>query len=252
MPQPTPKPRPIQHYLAFSDLRSVPLNQTFEIVGPEAHHAARVKRIRTNEQVGILDGQGHIGTGFVQSIAGSKSKPTITIELASIEYFAPTTPRIEVWSALPKGDRLDRMIDQLSQIGVSTFRPLLCDRSQRKPETIRIDKLERIALESAKQCHRPWTLELSEPISFADALKDPDIMLADASGPNLVQDPPRQRVVLLIGPEGGWSDAERDQIAATSVPICRFGLFVLRIEAAACAASAILLASAPITTGEAL
>lgn len=252
MPKPTPKARPIQHYFMFSDLRSVPINEAFEIIGPEAHHAARVKRIRTNEQVGILDGQGHIAGGFVRSITGSKSKPTIMIELSSIEYFDPPTPRIEVWSALPKGDRLERMIDQLSQIGVCTFRPLLCDRSQRKPETVRMDKLERIALESAKQCRRPWTIEFAEPISFADALKEPDVMLADASGTQIVQETSRRRVVLLIGPEGGWSDGERDLIVATSVPVCRFGLFVLRIEAAACAASAILLASAPPATGTTL
>ncbi len=248
-PEPPPK-----HFVSFSDLGALSPGVSFELVAQEAHHAARVKRIRTNEQIGILDGQGRIGTGVVREIAGAKSKPKITIELREIKAFEPISPVVEIWSALPKGDRLDRMIDQLAQLGVSTFRPLLCDRSQRKPETIRQDKLERIANEAAKQCHRPWNLKIDDPIAFADAINDPDAVLADASGdswpgPRSGSGGSNTRIVLLIGPEGGWSDAERAQIAATQVRMIRFGVFVLRIEAAACAASSVVLAGASAMQG---
>ncbi len=251
-PSTMPTEHPIQHHVWFSDLDALDPGASFQLVGPEAHHAARVKRIRTHEQIGILDGQGRIGIGVVREIAGSKSKPSMTIELCAINTFEPTSPAVEIWSALPKGDRLDRMIDQLAQLGVSTFRPLICDRSQRKPETIRQDKLERIAIEAAKQCHRPWNLQFGDPIGFAEAIKDPDAVLADASG-----DTPARlggsgaRIVVLIGPEGGWSDAERAQIVATGVRMIRFGIFVLRIEAAACAASSVVLCQAHAVHGHA-
>jgi len=253
-PSTMPTEHPIHHHVWFSDLGVLDSGASFQLVGQEAHHAARVKRIRTHEQIGILDGQGRIGIGIVREIAGPKSKPSITIELRTINTFDPITPAVEIWSALPKGDRLDRMIDQLAQLGVSTFRPLICDRSQRKPETIRQDKLERIAIEAAKQCHRPWNLKIDDPIAFADAIADPDVVLADASGdpwPGLGTGPggSNTRIVLLIGPEGGWSDAERAQIVATGVGMIRFGLFVLRIEAAACAASSVVLAGAPAVQG---
>ncbi len=245
-----PVEHPIQHCVSFSDLRALAPNDSFELIGPEAHHAARVKRIRIDQQVGVLDGQGRIGIGYVRGIAKSKSKPSITIELQTIEVFGPISPRVEIWSALPKGDRLDRMIDQLTQLGVSTFRPLLCDRSQRKPETIRQDKLERIVIEAAKQCHRPWNLKIDDPITFAQAINDPDVVLADASGDSwLGLEGSNTRIVLLIGPEGGWSDAERAQINATQVRMIRFGVFVLRIEAAACAASSVVLSRAPAGQG---
>ncbi len=251
-PSTMPTEHPIHHHVWFSDLGALDSGASFQLVGQEAHHAARVKRIRTHEQIGILDGQGRIGIGIVREIAGPKSKPSITIELCTINTFDPITPAVEIWSALPKGDRLDRMIDQLAQLGVSTFRPLICDRSQRKPETIRQDKLERIAIEAAKQCHRPWNLQFGDPIGFAKAIKDPDVVLADASG-----DTPASlggsgdRIVVLIGPEGGWSDAERTQIVATGVRMIRFGIFVLRIEAAACAASSVVLCRARAVDGHA-
>ncbi len=233
----------IQHHLVFSDLASAAVNDLIELVGQEVHHAVRVKRIKEDATVGVLDGTGTTATATVHSIAGSRSKPTLTLKIAALDHHKPISPAIEVFAALPKGDRLDRMIDQLSQLGVTKFRPLLCQRSQRKPETVRIDKLDRIALEAAKQCHRPWVLNFDKPITFADAIKDPDAILADASGKKSVQYPSPTRVVLLIGPEGGWSDQERDLLATTNVPIVRFGVFVLRIEAAACAASAIVLAN---------
>jgi 16S rRNA (uracil1498-N3)-methyltransferase len=140
---------------------------------------------------------------------------------------------------LPKGDRLDRMLDQLTQLGVSVFRPLLCEHAQRKPETIRIDKLDRIVEESMKQCRRAWRLEIGDPIQLEDALGNPDAMVADASGEvwDACRDGAPNRV-LIVGPEGGWSNSERELFVETGVRVRRFGIFVMRIEAAAAAASA--------------
>jgi 16S rRNA (uracil1498-N3)-methyltransferase len=236
--------RHITHHVMFSDLQQAAAGDSIEISAQEAHHAVRVKRVNINDQVGVLDGQGRIASGNIRSIAGSKSKPTISIELNQIRLFGPITPRVEIFAALPKGDRLDRMIDQLSQLGVSAFTPLICNRSQRKPETIRPEKLERIAIEASKQCHRPWALEINDPVAFPDAIQDPDAILADASGNAIDPSITRSRYVILIGPEGGWSDSEKEMITATGLPIIRFGLFVLRIEAAACAASANVLSDA--------
>ena len=237
----------IQHWIMFSDLANTPSSQPITISDQEAHHAVRVKRVRINDQVGLLDAKGHTAIAAIQSIEGSKSKPTLTLTISSTAFYEPQSPIIEIYAALPKGDRLDRMIDQLSQLAVTTFRPLLCDRSQRKPETIRPGKLDRIAIEATKQCHRPYKLNIDAPIHFADALKDPDVLIADASGSPFQCNTAQSRSVLLIGPEGGWSNEERAAFAATKAPIIRFGTTVLRIEAAAAAASAIALsqASAP-------
>jgi 16S rRNA (uracil1498-N3)-methyltransferase len=240
-----PKNQEIQHWIMFSDLASAKHNECCEMLDEEAHHALKVKRVRLHDTVGVLDGQGHHATATVTQIAGSRSKPTLTIQIEQIQSFAPIAPIIEIFAALPKGDRLDRMIDQLAQLGVSTFRPLLCERSQRKPSTIRPEKLERIATESTKQCRRPWAIQINDPIPFADAINDPDAVVADAAGIPWNPSTASQRTAILIGPEGGFSPAERALMSATGVPLVRFGLFVLRIESAAAAASAIVLSNAP-------
>jgi 16S rRNA (uracil1498-N3)-methyltransferase len=261
--KPTRKPA-IQHHVWYPDLSAHKPNDSFDLIGPEAHHAVRVKRVSKDHRIGLLDGCGTTASASVRALSGPKSKPIMHLVLEEIQTHPPTNPVTEIFAALPKGDRLDRMVDQLSQLGVSTFRPLLCDRSQRKPETIRQDKLQRIAIESMKQCIRPWVLKIDDPITFNDALTDPDIVIADASGSSDFQQSNPSRVVVLIGPEGGWSNGEReciqkpqnqktqthtsnaqssDSLSPSPLPTAKFGPHVLRIESAAAAASAIVQAN---------
>ncbi|HCT45825.1 MAG TPA: hypothetical protein DF699_11490 [Phycisphaerales bacterium] len=239
---PMPGSEAIAHCVLFSDLAQCQAGQRIEIDGDEAHHAVRVKRVRPGERLLLLDGAGHHATGVLESVGGSRSKPVLVLDLGPVESDGAIEPMVEIWAALPKGDRLDRMIDQLTQLGVSRYRPLLCDRSQRKPDSLRPEKLARIADEAMKQCRRPWRLEIGEPIAFLDALGDPDAMIADATGgPWDAGSACGARTVLLVGPEGGWSNTERGLFVEAGVPVHCFGRFVLRIEVAAAAAAAIVM-----------
>jgi len=241
-----PPSDPIAHCVLFSDLAPVVQGQLVEVSGDEAHHAVRVKRVRPGERIGLLDGLGHWASGSLQSVGGARSNPILSVQIDECASFAPITPVLEVAAALPKGDLLDRMIDQLTQLGVSRFRPLLCERSQRKPETIRPDKLARISDEAMKQCRRPWRLQIDEPIRFQDAVRDPDVVIADASGAVWDQaGDPASRTLLLIGPEGGWSNDERASFVEAHARVRCFGPFVLRIEAASAAASAMVMSPKP-------
>jgi len=232
----------IAHCVVFSDLVHCTVGQLIEIDGDEAHHAVRVKRVRLGERLLLLDGEGHSGTGILESITGSRSKPLLSIKLGGVERSESISPIVEVWAALPKGDRLDRMIDQLTQLGVSQFRPMICDRSQRKPDSVRLDKLARIADEAMKQCQRPWRLKIGDPVRFDEAIGDSDAIVADAAGDVWGSGgDPKARIVILVGPEGGWSNTERSRFVEVGVPLRRFGRHVLRIEAACSAAAAIVL-----------
>ncbi|MFG0246320.1 MAG: RsmE family RNA methyltransferase [Phycisphaerales bacterium JB052] len=236
----------IAHCVMFSDLAQCKAGQRIEIDGDEAHHAARVKRVRPGERLLLLDGAGHLATGVLESIGGSRSKPILVLDLGPVSRKEAIEPRVEIWAALPKGDRLDRMIDQMTQLGVSRYRPLLCDRSQRKPDSLRPEKLSRIGDEAMKQCRRPWRMQIDEPIAFQEALGDPDAVIADAAGQHWeAQSSCGARIVVLVGPEGGWSNTERGLFVEAGVPVRCFGRFVLRIEAAACAAAAIVMGVSP-------
>jgi len=236
----------LAHCLMFSDLTGLNPGDRIEIDGEEAHHAARVKRLRPGERVGLIGSGGAYAVGTLDSVGGSRSKPLLSIDLDQIGSEDPITPNLEVWAALPKGDRLDRMIDQLTQLGASTFRPLICDHAQRKPDTYRPEKLTRIMEEAMKQCRRVWPMQIQDPISFPDAITDPDALIADASGQSWAPAPDAMptRIVLIVGPEGGWSNTERGLFVDSGRPIHRFGQLVMRIETAAVAGAASIMSFA--------
>lgn len=232
----------LAHCLMFSDLESLAPGDQLEIGGDEAHHAARVKRLRPGERVGLIGEQGRYAIATLDAVGGSRSKPLLSITLDHAASEPAPSPVLDVYAALPKGDRLDRMIDQLVQIGARSYRPLLCDHAQRKLETYRPEKLQRIAEEAQKQCRRVWGMQIAPPISFDEAIADRDAVIADASGgPWTAITQPNPRTALIVGPEGGWSNTERDQFVETGARVCRFGMLIMRIETAAVVAASVIM-----------
>ena len=74
-------------------------------------------------------------------------------------------PRVTVLASAPKGDRLEAMIDGLSQVGASAYAPLASERTIVEPRQGKLDRLTRIAIESMKQCGRAWMLSAMTPKS---------------------------------------------------------------------------------------
>ncbi len=235
---------PVAHRVYFSDLAGVGPGSVLTIGGEEANHAARVKRVRPGESVGLFDGRGLVASGAVIR-AESGKRAVLEVSIGGVERSDPLSPRLEVWCPPPKGDRLEQMIDQLSQLGVGAWRPLRTARAER--DAFRPDKLGRVAVESAKQCGRAWLLEVGDWASFDHAIADPRAVLADASG--RPGSPADSDTVLLLGPEGGWTETELEQARAAGRCALRFGPHVMRIETAAVAGAACLLSKTTQTNG---
>lgn len=234
----TPPPT-IAHRVYFSDLAGVRPGTTLLIGEDEANHAVRAKRLRPGETVAVFNARGVVAPATVLR-AESGKRPLLELALSELTTEPPTNPRIEIWCPPPKGDRLEGLIDQLSQLGVAAWRPLATARAER--DTFRRDKLERVAIESAKQCARAWAIEIGEALTMAEALADPRAAIADASGtpaPAAATD-----TALLLGPEGGFTPEEMEQARAAERSVWRLGVHVMRIETAAVAGAARLLADA--------
>ena len=231
----TPTPR---HRLHVPDLDDRP--GPLAVGGEEAHHAARVKRLRPGEPVELFDAHGTTRPGTVGEVVGSRSHPELLIHpTGPAQAVPPLSPAIDVCSPAPKGDRLEQMIDQLSQAGAASWRPLVTERSGDDPPPKKLDRLSRVALESAKQCGRAHLLHLGPPITLPEALDLPGVTLADAGGGPC--SPPPAHATLLIGPEGGWTEGELHLARSRAVPLIRLGPHTLRLETAAVVATALLL-----------
>lgn len=214
------------------------------VEGDQAHHAVRVKRLRADEPCEVLDGVGSIAPARVASM--DPRGRWIELDLDPPRRTPPLIPNLEVCCPPPKGDRLAQLIDTLSQAGAAVWRPLRCARAAEPPPPNKVTRLERIAGEAAKQCGRAWVMRLEPPIDFDEALSPQpgvSVILSDISG-EPAGAPGHEPLRLLVGPEGGWTDQELERARAGGARITRFGAHTMRIETAALAASAVLLAGA--------
>lgn len=215
-----------------------------EILGAEAHHAVRVKRLGEGGVLEILNGSGcRAAAGITGVVKVGKGAWSLLIEVTEVVHEHPVQPQVEVLASAPKGPRLEEMIDQLSQVGAAAWAPLVAERTVVEPGAGKLAKAERIAGESAKQCGRSWLMSIGEPAQFREVLGGPGAVLADGSGGAYEHDG-AERVTLLVGPEGGFTRAEVAVARDAGVRVCRFGPHAMRVETAAVVAAGVVLGRA--------
>lgn len=211
--------------------------ETIVIEGEEARHAARVKRLRVGEAVEVISGEGRRAAATFT--AAHKHGQAWSVELAGEVAVddPPLAPRVEVCSPAPKGDRLEQMIDQLSQVGAAAWRPLVTDRSGPPPREGKLERLRRVTIEAAKQCGRSRLLEIGRPATLQEALGAPEgwlVRMLDGEGeaPDRADIRP-YNLLILVGPEGGWTVPERSAAGQAGASLVRLGPLTMRIEVAA-------------------
>ncbi|MEM7628901.1 MAG: RsmE family RNA methyltransferase [Planctomycetota bacterium] len=238
------------HRFLFDDLSpGLGTGDEIVVVGEEARHAARVKRLEAGEPVEVFDGAGLVATGRVARLAGSRQHPEVVVRLEGQVHKAPVVrPAVEVWCPMPGVDRAAGLVEQLSQCGASAWVPMRTERAQRAPTPAQFDKLRRVARESAKQCGRAWIMGVKDPGDLHAALDvgsgagKAELLVLDAAGdaPGVLGRGDCIRV--LVGPEGGWSEGERASLAVSTM-VCA-GPHVLRLETAAVVGTALVMAHA--------
>lgn len=197
------------------------------------HHIRRVLRLRGGAAVTVTDGAGSWRSCL---LADGLLEPTGAVVVEP----APLAP-ITVAVSPPKGDRLEWMVAKCTELGVDrivlidaerTVVKLQPDRAERQ-----LDRLRRIAAESAMQSRRVWLPVITGPEPVARWLADEATAVAEPGGRRLTA----ADTTVMIGPEGGWTDQELARVGDER----RVSLAanVLRVETAAIAAVALLAAA---------
>ena len=206
-----------------------------ELDSPQARHAQRVLRLQTGDAVELFDGRGLVGSGRLEADG--------RVRLADVRHVEAATPLISVAAALPKAGRADDMVAALSQVGADELIPLQTDRATVTARAGRLQRYQKLVIESAKQCRRAHLMRVGAPTNLQQVLADDhDLRLIaqpDGKSPNVARLTAAQRVLILIGPEGGWSDDELQQAAAHGCLPWSIGPHLMRIETAAPAAVAL-------------
>lgn len=230
----------------------------------ESRHARKVLRLEPGEVVGLLDGCGRVGTGVLGECGKGQAAE---VRVTSYRLVPPTRPAIDLAAAVPKGDHADEMLASLSQLGVTRLIPLRTQRSIVDPRPKKLDKFNRAAMQSAKQCGRAWLMEIAPVATLGEVLAEqhelrliaaaPEREPGAAAGPGAAgagvpgagptSGPPiearlraAERVLILIGPEGGWTPEELEEAGRAGAVRWTLGPHVMRIETAAAAAAAVV------------
>ncbi len=207
-----------------------------DLDGPEAHHLAVVLRLRPGDHVCLFNGDGREYPALVEAAA----KRSVQLRVLGVESPARERPgRLEVASALPKGDRAQFLLEKLTELGVTHFVPLQTAYSVVNPREDRLERLHRHVIEASKQCGRNVLMTLEPLTEWSVYVDRADLparkLLAHPGGSSLERGTPGDDVALAIGPEGGFRDDEVERAKAAGWGVVSLGPRVLRIETAALA-----------------
>ncbi|HXX93124.1 MAG TPA: RsmE family RNA methyltransferase [Planctomycetota bacterium] len=190
----------------------------------ESRHAVRSLRLSSGDRVVVFDPH-ESWTGEIESIQGR-------VRIRLVEKLpAPSIPTVRIASAVPKGARLDWMVEKLAELGVAEWAPVRFARSVAELGESKRRRLEKLALAAAKQSGAP-VMRIGAERGVEDL--PPEAALAHPAGEPAL--PPRGGLV-IVGPEGGVTSAEEGRFARRFT----LGPTILRIETAAVVAAARLL-----------
>lgn len=233
-----------------------------EIGGPEAHHLLHVLRLKPGDEVQLFDGVGNEFDSIVESV----SKKSLRVMIQESRHVSrEATRELVVVSAVPKSDRQQFLVEKLVELGVRAWIPVEFENSALGVEEKSLDKWRRYVVEACKQCRRnelmsivgcarkisPW--EVLDSDAVREVLKS-NAGSADSEGLRWCLDPrgsePRSGMpisqasthAIAIGPEGGFSETELACAREKGWQLVSWGERILRLETAAIAIAANLLA----------
>jgi 16S rRNA (uracil1498-N3)-methyltransferase len=215
-----------------------------ELRGEEARHLTRVLRAEAGQRYEISDGK----VAYLAEIAEARGPRVVFRVIQPLD--TPATPfHITLCAALIKFDRFEWIVEKATELGVERILPVEAERSGKgllEASRKRSERWARIARESSQQSRRLRAPDILPAVRFEQCLAgqaDYRYFLEETAAPPLLRVSrvsPACRAALLTGPEGGWTDAERQLAAAAGWLPVSLGPQVLRAETAAMAAIAVL------------
>ncbi len=221
------------------------------ITGKDALHIRKVLRLSSGERIILLDGRGNEYEATIVQIIEDRIHVQIIKQCRSR---TESPVRIIVMQSFLKDKKMDLLVRTLTEIGISAWMPIFSEHSIPRPDEKRqISRIERwneISRESIKQCRRSHPLEILQPQTFYQAVHasiESDLKLIfyensvlpiqETIDPNMKK--PCQ-IILLLGPEGGFSQKEIDHATSAGFISVSLGPRILRAETAAVAASILI------------
>ncbi|MBS4199722.1 16S rRNA (uracil(1498)-N(3))-methyltransferase [Bacillus sp. FJAT-49732] len=226
---------------AFNNQKSV------RISGEDFHHITRVMRMKEKDMFWVVFNDRNAASVKISQISDSFLEADIH-ELEKEDKELPVY--VAIASGLPKGDKLEWIIQKGTELGASEFIPFIATRSvvkwESRKEAKKLERWKKIAKEAAEQSHRQFLPVVHSPYTFNELIHysstfDWKIVAYEESakeGENsnfvkIIQSAkPNDKILIIFGPEGGITVPEKDELTSHGFETCGLGPRILRTETA--------------------
>jgi len=209
----------------------------------QSHYLANVMRAALGDALRVFDGV----SGEWRAAVTKISRKSVTLTL--VEQTRPQAPEPDAWLcfALLKRAKTDMVVEKATELGVSVIQPIITARTN--ADHVNLERLRSIAIEAAEQCERLAVPEIRPPLPLGKLMAqwpDRQLFVADERRTSALLGPAAGPSALMVGPEGGFTEAELEAIGRTpQVMRVSLGARILRAETAAIAGLALQLAAQP-------
>jgi 16S rRNA (uracil1498-N3)-methyltransferase len=218
----------------------LPVGDAFVLDGPEGRHAASARRLRPGEELVVSDGRGGLATCRVEHA----ERDTVALTVLDREQRPRPDLTVTLAQALVKGERGELAVELATEAGVDEVVPWRAERCVARWEdgprgAKALARWQGTVREAAKQARRPWCPQVADPVSTVQLLDRvgcaaATLVLHESATARLpeVKLPVDGELLLVVGPEGGISDAELAALTAAGATPVRLGPSVLRASTA--------------------
>jgi len=224
-------------------------DKSFVIENEQFHYLSTVRRFSAGDEINIFDGLGNSYKARIDNIDRTTMKGTIL----SSKTFVLSKIKVSLYTAIPKGERFDWLIEKAGEIGISKIVPVIYLRSVVKElSENKIERYKKISISASSQSWRADIMPVDKPVKFNEAAekvsreKDTLNVLPWESEENkkilslLNENKYVKNINIFIGPEGGFDKTEIDVALKNNFKTVTLGKNILRVETAAIVASSIL------------
>lgn len=221
------------------------------ISGDTAHHIVHVLRMKTGDSLVLCDGANTDYFCEISQISKQSKEHVLTLLVNDTQTCITELPfQVTLYQALPKGDKLDLIVQKCTELGISRIVPVETARSVSRLKDIakKTERYQRIATAAAGQSMRGIIPNIATPIKFEDAVEqiyenETTIVLFEKEKLNSFKhalDSPSKNINIWIGPEGGFLKEEIEILCAKKATTASLGARILRTETAAIATMAFI------------
>ena len=221
----------------------------FVVDNEQFHYLANVRRFNIGDTINIFDG---LGNSFVAKIEKIEKKQ-ISGKILSSKTFQLPGKKVSLYTAIPKGERFDWLIEKSSEIGVFKIVPVIYERSVVKYfSENKMERYRKIAMAASSQSWRADIMQIENPIRFSEILNtlkeqknSLNILPYESEEENNILSlkfSSVKNINVFIGPEGGFDNREIEIAMNNNFKIVTLGKNILRVETAALVSSSVVMA----------